>query len=267
MKSLDAKTAVEDIICWLENYKYETNCKGVVLGISGGKDSTVVAMLAKKVWGDNVIGVLMPNGEQKDIADSLNIVRCLKLKYKIVHIESIYEALLNNVETGYMVNKCDNNGYPCQWEHIQISDKSKTNIPPRIRMTILYSIAQSFGYQVIGTGNATETFLGWFTKWGDGAHDFNPIKSLTCNQVIELGKVLCQEFNLPIEYVVKTPSDGLTGKSDEENFGFSYKDAEDVMQGKEVASDIYSKIDNMHKSTEHKRNPIPNPDPYFKFEF
>lgn len=230
------------IINGIIKYKEKTNCKGVVVGISGGKDSTTVAMLAKKVWGDNAIGVLMPNGDQKDIQDSLNIVKQIGIKYYVVNIKDAYTGLLNSVP-------------------MEISDKSKTNIPPRLRMTTLYAIAQTLGYQVMGTGNLSERFIGWTTKWGDSAYDFNPIGNLTCTEVIELGKELAKEFNLDVKYIVKSPADGLTGKTDEDNFGFTYSELDRVIRENisldNPKDETLKKIKKLHEYSEHKRNMPP----------
>ena len=149
------------IIDWLEDYRIKTDCKGVVLGISGGKDSTVCAMLAKKVWGDDVFGIIMPNGAQKDIDDAIKVCESIGIDYRIVNIETIYNNLILNVENR-LTTKKEN----IDWVENcpKISEKAKTNIPPRIRMTILYSVAQTLGYRVMGTGNASERFIGWFTK-------------------------------------------------------------------------------------------------------
>ena len=198
---LDTEQKLNKILDFLNNYKNETNCRGVVLGISGGKDSTVVAMLAKKIWGDNVVGVLMPNGMQKDISDSQEIVKTLNIRNYTVEIFNAYMSLISSIELQMSG---------------RISEKALTNIPPRLRMTTLYAIAQTLGYRVIGTGNFSEAYVGWTTKWGDSAYDFNPIANLTCTEVMEVGKVLAAEFGLPEKYVVKTPSDGLSGKSDED---------------------------------------------------
>lgn len=230
---------LEKILKFLNEYKENTGCRGVVLGISGGKDSTVVAMLAKKVWGDNVVGVLMPNGMQKDIEDSKEIVRILGIRNYTVDIFGAYLSLKTSIEQEIRQN---------------VSDKALTNVPPRIRMTTLYAIAQTFGYRVIGTGNASEAYIGWTTKWGDSAYDFNPIANLTCTEVMELGKVLAKEFGLPEKYVVKTPSDGLSGKSDEDNFGFTYETLDFYIRGGGISIGIAEKIDHMHEITEHKRN-------------
>lgn len=241
------------ILNWLENYKKTTQCRGVVLGISGGKDSTVVAMLARKVWGNNVFGVLMPNGNQKDIDDALNIVKTLGIEHHIVNIETVYNSLVHVVE-----NRLEEtpDGKVFVTNCPIITDKAKTNIPPRIRMTVLYAIAQTLGYRVIGTGNASEAYIGWTTKWGDSAYDFNPIAHLTCTEVMAIGELLADEFRLDKKYVVKTPSDGLCGMSDEESFGFTYATLDGYIRGCMTNTDYETvlKIEQMHKVSEHKRN-------------
>jgi NAD+ synthase len=224
------------ILNWLTEYKEKTKCKGVILGISGGKDSTVVAMLSKLVFGDEVLGVIMPNGIQSDIDDAIKVCETLNITHMVVNIQESYNAIIDQIK------------------HVKISDKAKTNIPPRLRMTTLYAIAQTLGYRVIGTGNASERYIGWFTKYGDGGCDLNPIAHLTCTEVIELGKELCEEFKLPIDLVVKKPADGLTGKSDEENFGFTYKRLDDYIRLVDGSGnlEIDEKIEKLHKYSEHK---------------
>lgn len=235
------------IIQWLEKYKKLTNCKGVVLGISGGKDSTVVAMLAKRVWGDNVVGVIMPNGTQKDIDDAIKVCQVLNIEYKIINIKETYDALLKDMP-------------------IKISDKSKTNIPPRLRMTTLYAIAQTLGYRVIGTGNASERTIGWTTKWGDSAYDFNPIACLTCTEVVRLGIELAKEFGLDETLVNKKPADGLTGKSDEDNFGFTYKQLDDwILLGTSGNYEIDDKIQFLRERGMHKQSMPKIFDPYINW--
>lgn len=232
----------QKIIDWLNEYKENTKAKGVVLGISGGKDSTVVAMLSKLAFGDDVLGVIMPNGVQKDIDDAIQVCETLHINYRIVNINDAYRNLLDSIE------------YCPGLASLEITDKAKTNIPPRLRMTTLYAIGQTLGYRVIGTGNASERYIGWFTKYGDGGCDLNPIAHLTCSEVIELGKQLCEEFNLPIELIVKKPADGLTGKSDEENFGFTYKQLDDYIRLVDGSGnpEIDEKIEKLHKYSEHK---------------
>lgn len=228
------------IIDWMNEFKEKNNVKGVVLGLSGGKDSTVVAMLAKKVFGGNVVAVSMPNGNQADIADVQSIIKTLKLTATTVNIQNTFDQLIHDT-------------------YMNISDKAKTNIAPRIRMTVLYGIAQSFDYLVIGTGNKSEAMIGWTTKFGDSACDFNPIGHLTCREVIEIGKELAEEFGLDIGYIVKKPADGLTSKTDEDNFGFTYDELDDyLMYG--IEGPNINKIKNMITWAEHKRRMPPKVD-------
>lgn len=252
MEVKDIKRELKYINDFLEEYRIKTDCKGVVLGLSGGKDSTVVAMLAKKQWGDDVFAIIMPNGRQSDIDDAIQIAETLNIEYKVVNIETIFNNLVLNIESkieeGDWVENC-----------CKISDKAITNIAPRIRMTILYAVAQTLGYRVIGTGNASERYIGWFTKYGDGGVDICPISHLTCSEVIQLGKKLCKDFNLPESFITKQPADGLTGISDEDNFGFSYyvldnyirntlNESEKIKYENEIKL-----IEKLHKISEHKR--------------
>lgn len=248
------KEKYEEIISLLKKYQERTHTKGYVLGISGGKDSTVVAkLLVDSVGKENVLGVLMPNGEQKDINDSIRVCEFLNIQYLKVNIESIFLTLLNSIERTVLKDSINVGipNYTSNEVNITISEKALTNVAPRIRMTILYSIAQSLGYLVAGTGNRSEQFIGWFTKWGDGACDINPIAHLTCTEVIELGDYL----GLPYELVHKTPADGLTGKSDEDNFGFTYSDLDKMLihpNKMVISEEVYDKIMKLHMSTRHK---------------
>lgn len=233
----------EKIINWLNEYKETTKAKGVVLGISGGKDSTVVAMLSKLVFGDEVLGVIMPNGIQKDIDDAITVCEILHINYRIVNINDAYRGLLD--ATGLA--------------SLEISDKSKTNIPPRLRMTTLYAVAQTLGYRVIGTGNASERYIGWCTKFGDMACDLNPIAHLTCFEVVKLGyELMLEDYpeleeDFYIKYLAKLPADGLTGKTDEDNFGFTYLDLTNYMTtGTSGKLEIDEKIKTLHTISEHK---------------
>lgn len=224
---------IQNIQNWFDKNGNEAKA---VIGISGGKDSTVSAALLVRALGkDRVLGVLMPNGTQVDIDDSYKVIKFLGIQNCEVNIQNATEGLY--FELGRALG-------------VPISPKAKTNVPPRIRMTTLYAIAQTLGGVVVGTGNASEIYLGWFTKWGDGANDYNFLKDYTATEVIALGDAL----GLPYELVHKTPSDGLCGKSDEEKFGFTYQVLDDYIRGKAVPpDDIKVKIDQMHNSTAHKR--------------
>lgn len=214
------KEVYEGIVSFLKNYQEHTHVKGYVLGISGGKDSTVVAkLLVDSIGKENVLGVLMPNGKQADIEDSYTVCDFLGINYTVVNIENAFDELIHQIDVSKITTVEGNE------ENIPVTKKALTNVPPRIRMTILYTIAQSVGYRVAGTSNASELFIGWGTKWGDLASDINPISQLICSEVISLGDYM----GLPYDLIHKTPADGLTGKSDEENFGFTYKELDTLI--------------------------------------
>lgn len=251
----------KEIISFLKEYQEHTHVKGYVLGISGGKDSTVVAkLLVDAIGKENVLGVLMPNGEQKDISDSIKVCDFLGIDRLTVNIESAFSALFTSIERTVLEDSIDVGIPNCTLKgtHITVSEKSLTNVAPRIRMTTLYAIAQSLGYRVAGTGNKSEAFVGWFTKWGDGACDIDPIAHLTCTEVIELGDYL----GLPYDLVHKTPADGLTGKSDEENLGFTYAEIDRLIYKQEFLvntgytiepfTDREKEILKMHDAAYHK---------------
>ena len=233
---------LDKIIEWMTEFKEKNNVKGVVLGLSGGKDSTVVAMLAKKVFGNNVVAVSMPNGRQADITDVQEIIQVLKLNATTFNIKNTFDQLIYDT-------------------HLTITDKAKTNIAPRIRMTALYAIAQSLGFLVIGTGNKSEAMIGWTTKFGDSACDFNPIGHLTCREVISIGLELADEFGLDRSYIVKKPADGLTNKTDEDNFGFTYDELDNyLIYG--IEGPNIEKIKNMITWAAHKRQMPLKVEPY-----
>lgn len=234
INNFNADKESKNIIKWIREYfKEQSNAKGAIIGISGGKDSAVVAkLLAEALGKERVFGVLMPNGQQKDIADSLKVVENVGINYKIVNIENAYNGLLQGIEGD------------------SLSTQAKINIPPRLRMTTLYAIGASMNYRVSGTGNKSEGFVGYTTKWGDNAFDFNPIGSLTTEQVVAVGDSL----GLPYELVHKTPSDGLSGKSDEDNLGFSYSQVNEYIEkGSCGNNEIDNKIKLKHEYNKHKK--------------
>lgn len=234
-ENFNASKECKNIINWIREYfKNQLSAKGAIIGISGGKDSTVAGKLLVEALGkERVFGALMPNGEQKDINDSLRVVDILGINYKIVNIEKAYNGLLEDIEEAIL------------------SNDAKINIPPRLRMTTLYAIGASLHYRVCGTGNKSEGFVGYTTKWGDNAFDFNPIGDLTTDEVVALGDFL----GLPYELVHKIPSDGLTGQSDEEKLGFSYeKINEYIKNGSCGDKKIDEKIKLKHDYNKHKAN-------------
>lgn len=233
------KIIVDQMVEYLKEYFQKANIKKAVLGISGGKDSTVVAMLLCKALGnENVIGILMPDGEQKDINDSLEVVNKLNIPYQIINIKPMTQAFSDNLG--------------------ELTQDAKINIPPRVRMTALYAIAQTNNALVVGTGNLSERTVGYTTKWGDSASDINPLGNLTSLEVVSVGLTLAKEFNLRKSLIEKTPADGLSSLTDEEKLGVTYIEIHNY-----IRNDIYNeRVEKLAKSSEHKRNPIP----MFKFK-
>ncbi|MGN1310630.1 MAG: NAD(+) synthase [Clostridia bacterium] len=229
------------IIEWIKNYVKNSGAKGVVIGNSGGKDSaTVIALCVKALGKDNVLAVAMPcSSIQKDLEDAKLIASTFGVKMLTVNLSSVYKDLSLAIE-----NEINDTIVPF----------ASINIRPRLRMTTLYTIAQQYGYLVAGTGNACEGFVGYTTKWGDNACDFNPIAEFNVSEVLEIGKVL----GVPSEIINKAPNDGLGMGTDEEKLGVTYKEIEEyIATGKTEKKSSSEKIEKLHKQSEHKRNPIP----------
>ena len=226
------------LIKFIKDYVDGAHAKGVVLGMSGGKDSFVVAALAKEAVGaDNVFGIIMPNGKQKDIDDAIFECEFLKIKYSISNIENLYNETEALTKAALQTK--------------ELSKVTTLNIAPRLRMNLLYAAAATLGYLVANTSNLSEKMVGYSTKWGDAVGDFAPLLSLTKTEVQELGI----ELGLPENLVYKKPADGLTGSTDEEVMGFSYSELDDFIRNGKKAEN-FEKISKMHKASAHKRNPI-----------
>ena len=235
----DAVKVKNDCVQWIRDWfdKNGKNCNAVI-GISGGKDSSVVAALCAEALGkDRVVGVLMPNGEQSDIDDSINLVGYLDILSTIVNIQDAYFGIINNIDLSL------------------ISNQTKINLPPRLRMATLYAISQSVNGRVIGTDNASEAYIGYSTRWGDNVADAMPILHLTSEEVVAIGDAL----GLPYELTHKTPSDGLCGKTDEDNFGFTYAALNKYIRTG-VCDDeaVKARIDELHRKNLFKLQPIPS---------
>ena len=233
------KTAAQ-AVQWIRDW-FEINGKGcnAVVGISGGKDSSIVAALCVEALGkDRVIGVLMPNGEQPDIDCSKQLVKHLGIPYHICNIQAAVNGVLESLQA------CG----------VEITRQTRVNLPPRIRMSTLYALSQSKNGRVANTCNLSEDWVGYSTRYGDAAGDFAPLGKLTVQEVKEIGKYL----NLPINLVEKVPSDGLTDRTDEDNLGFTYA-ALDTYIRTGVCEDesVKARIDRLHALNEFKLKPIP----------
>lgn len=240
----DALKVKNDCVEWIRKF-FDENGKGcnAVIGISGGKDSSVAAALCVEALGkDRVIGVLMPKGVQHDIDAAYKLVNHLGIKHFEINIEAAVNALSEEIS-----------------KDITISEQSRINLPPRIRMTTLYAVSQSFNGRVVNTCNLSEDWVGYSTRYGDAAGDFSPMSLLTVTEVKQIGHLL----GLPSELVEKTPIDGLCGKSDEENLGFTYSEL-DVYIRTGVIEDKEKKeiIDRKHRQNLFKLQlmPVFNPE-------
>ena len=238
----NAKEVKEQVVRWIRDW-FEINGKGcnAVLGISGGKDSSVAAALCAEALGkDRVIGVTMPNSVQPDIADSFRIIEHLGIRSYNVNIGASFDALMAEVESAL--------GH-------EASNQTRINMAPRLRMTTLYAVSQSNNGRVVNTCNLSEDWVGYSTRYGDAAGDFSPLGGLTVQEVVAIG----EEMGLPIDLVKKAPSDGLTGKTDEDNLGFTYAVLDRYIRTG-ICEDPATKelIDRKHRLNLFKLKPIPH---------
>jgi NAD+ synthase len=240
MKEFNAIEVKEDAVRWIRDFFAENGpeCNAIV-GISGGKDSSTVAALCVAALGKNrVKGVLMPNGVQRDIDYPREIVKFLDISSYEVNIEKIVDQF-----------------YAVIGNSARDIAGVRINLPARVRMTVLYSYAAMLNGRVANTCNLSEDYVGYATKFGDGAGDFSPLSRLTVSEVKAVARVL----GLPEKFIEKTPEDGLTGKSDEENLGFTYAVLDRyIREGVCEDGSIKNKIDAMRKNNLHKLELLPS---------
>ena len=239
----NAEKVKNECVEWIRKF-FEENGKGckAVVGISGGKDSSIVAALCVEALGkERVIGVLMPCGEQHDIDMAKLLVDTLGIKYYVVNIKEAVDGIINNIP-------------------FELQKQSLINLPPRIRMSTLYAVSQSNNGRVANTCNLSEDWVGYSTRYGDAAGDFSPCSNLTVQEMKQIGRLL----GLPDVLVDKVPIDGLCGKTDEDNLGFTYAELDKyIREGIIDNEDKKAKIDRMHKMNQFKLKLMPA----FKPEF
>ena len=237
----DVERVKNECIEWIRAF-FEENGKGcnAVIGISGGKDSSIVAALCVAALGkERVIGVLMPCGVQHDIDKAELLVHHLDIKHYVVNIKDAVDDVTNSIP------------FP-------LSDQSRMNLPARIRMATLYAVSQSNNGRVANTCNLSEDWVGYSTRYGDAAGDFSPCSHLTVQEMKQIGRAL----GLPDVLVDKTPIDGLCGKTDEENLGFTYAELDRyIREGVIEDAAKKEKIDRMHKTNLFKLQLMPSFDP------
>lgn len=247
----NAKKIKNELVKWIRDWFEENgpDCNAVI-GISGGKDSTIVAALCVEALGpDRVIGVLMPNGEQPDIDKAYQVVDYLDIRSIEVNIHDAYMAILDSFFEGMYDTRSE-------FPNFNISSQTRVNLPPRIRMATLYAISQSLNGRVSNNCNLSEDWVGYSTRWGDAVGDFAPLANLTVTEVKAIG----YELGLPADLIEKVPSDGLCGKTDEDNLGFSYDTLDRYIRtGICEDRDAKAKIDYLHDKNLFKMQPIPYP--------
>ena len=243
-----------EIVQWIRDY-FEENGKGckAVIGISGGKDSSVAAALCAQALGkDRVLGVLMPNGVQSDISDSRLLVESIGIPYVEMNIGEAYNAMEKMLSTNADLKEITGTD--------EMAREAKINLAPRLRMSTLYAVGQMLpqGGRVVNTCNMSEDYVGYSTKYGDAAGDFSPLSHLLVHEVRQVGDVL----GLPEDLVHKTPSDGLSGQDDEQKLGFTYAMLDKyVLTGVCEDEAIRNKIDRLHRINLHKLRLMPAYEP------
>ena len=237
----DAQKVKDECVDWIRGF-FEENGKdcNAIVGISGGKDSSIVAALCAEALGtDRVIGVLMPCGEQADIDMAKLLVEHLGIKHYIINIKDAVEGLTKAMP-------------------FELSKQSRINMPPRIRMSTLYAVAQSHNGRVANTCNLSEDWVGYSTRYGDAAGDFSPCSHLTVQEMKAVGRLI----GLPDVLVDKPPIDGLSGLTDEDNLGFTYAELDRYIRTGEIDDqEKKARIDRLHKLNLFKLQLMPSFDP------
>ena len=242
-----------ECVNWIKDYFKDNPDGKAIIGISGGKDSTIAAALCVEALGaDRVIGVMMPNGKQNDIDDSYEVCGYLGISAHEININRAYEGLIADMAIDI------DEGFVSLEETFAFVDSIpmiKTNLPARLRMATLYAVAALYpNSRVVNTCNRSEDYVGYSTKYGDAAGDFSPLGNLTVREVLKIG----DKLGLPKHLVHKAPSDGMCGKTDEDNLGFTYEQLDDYILGTgAVDAEVVKKIEKLHKATRHKYQPMP----------
>jgi NAD+ synthase len=235
----DYQLEFDNRVAFIKRLLEESGAKGIIFGNSGGKDSALVGILCKAAC-DNTVGVVMPcsitSNYETDKIDADALAKQHNIETRIVDLTPVREAELKALEGV-----------------VEMTPTATMNIAPRLRMTTLYAIAGAERLLVAGTSNRSEIYVGYSTKWGDGAHDFNPISDLTATEVFEFLRCL----DAPKSIVDKVPSAGLfEGQTDEKEMGVTYAELDSYINGGEIPADKKERIDRLHRISEHKRTGV-----------
>ena len=235
----DYQKEFEQRVAFIRRVLDESGAEGIVFGNSGGKDSALVGILCKAAC-PNTVGIIMPCASKRnyelDADDGMAVAQQYDIETRTVDLSPVREALIPQLSAVTQLNAA-----------------ALTNLAPRLRMITVYAVAASENRLVAGTGNRSEAYVGYFTKWGDGAHDFNPISDLTVTEIYDFLRYL----NAPACIIEKAPSAGLfDGQTDEEEMGFTYAALDTYLMGGKIPETAREKIDAMHRRSEHKRSGI-----------
>lgn len=241
----DISVIAQNIEKWMKNRVHNAGAKGAVFGLSGGLDSAVVAALCKRAFGNNALGVIMPcHGVDEEVFHAELVAKTYELPYYTVDLSNGFNVLTKEFAANLT-------------EPRQVSDAALTNLKPRLRMATLYYYAACYNYLVMGTGNRSEIAIGYFTKYGDGGVDLEPIGGLLKEEVKELAVYL----KVPQAVITKAPSAGLwEGQTDEKELGFSYFELDLFLKHGEASQELKSKIELLQSKSEHKRQLPPMPE-------
>ncbi len=236
MDTNQAAQVTDFIVDWLKQKVNESHTKGYVVGLSGGLDSSVVALLCQRAFPDETLGIIMNcHSTPQDAAHGKLLAKQCHVPYKEIFLDKVYDSFLEAVET-------------TEEEEAVLT---VANIKPRLRMTTLYYYGSKHGYLVVGTGNRPEMKIGYFTKYGDGGVDIEPIIHLTKSEVRDLARYL----GVPDAIINKPPSAGLwENQTDEDEMGFTYDDIDHYLLTGEAAPAVKAKIEHMAKISDHKKH-------------
>ena len=238
---MNLEQLADKLVLWIRDKVLAAECKGVVLGLSGGMDSSVVAVLCHRAFPRNTLAVIMPcYSNKEDIKHAQVVAKKFSISTRTVVLDGVFDALLKVLPD----DKIEPN----------VSRLAKANIKARLRMLTLYYFANRLKYMVVGSGNRDELSLGYFTKYGDGGVDIQPLGNMLKGQVRELARFL----GIPQPIINKPPSAGLwEGQTDEEELGLSYDELDRYLASGETVAEVKKRVESMIATSKHKRQPPP----------
>ncbi len=244
---MDASTLSRRLIDWLQSKVAEAGTRGVVFGMSGGLDSSVLAALCRHAFPEHHLGLILPcHSDPRDTEDALLVAATLDIRHVTVELDGVYDRLLESLRTS--------GGSVLPDENEQAQRLARANLKPRLRMCTLYYFANRLGYLVVGSSNRSELEVGYFTKYGDGGVDLAPLGALTKTEV----RQLAQYLGIPARIIQKPPSAGLwPGQTDEEEMGITYEQLDAYLRGEPVPPAVRQRIEFMQERSAHKRQPPP----------